>query len=245
MSLNFDDYYDLLQVDTTASLEEIQRAYRKTKALYSPDSPALYSMFSKEEAQELVQVIETAYKTLSNPNLRAQYDQQRMSPQAEWEEASNVQDDAIYGLSGESSGDFSSISAANSPSTNFPGESPDLMSNVVEPAPQPASNQKLGTTRFGNYVLDPEVEEYIKSVELIDGPFLKTVREYKGISIDQIASITKIGGHHLAAIENNDFTQLPPVVFSKAFVKQYAQLVGLDPQKCSDSYADLMKKEQK
>ncbi|MEC9283060.1 MAG: helix-turn-helix domain-containing protein [Bdellovibrionota bacterium] len=244
MSLNFDDYYDLLQVDPAASLEEIQRAYRKTKALYSPDSPALYSMFSKEEATELIHVIETAYKTLSSPNLRAEYDQQRMRPKGAWDQSSNVQDDAIYGLSGESSGDFSNMDSNPSQSVGFSGDSPDLMSNVVEPSPQPTSNQKLGNTRFGNYVLDPEVEEYIQSVEVIDGPFLKTVREYKGVSIDQIASITKIGGHHLAAIENNDFSQLPPVVFSKAFVKQYAQLVGLDPQKCSDAYAEMMKKEQ-
>lgn len=244
MSLNFDDYYDLLQVDSTASLEEIQRAYRKTKALYSPDSPALYSMFSKEEATELIHVIETAYKTLSNPNSRAEYDQKRSQPQGDWENSASVQDDAIYGLSGESSGDFSSMAPAPSTNTSFPGDSPDLMTNAVEPSPEPANNQRLGSTRFGNYVLDPEVEEYIQSVETIDGPFLKTVREYKGISIDQIASITKIGGHHLAAIESNDFSQLPPVVFSKAFVKQYAQLVGLDPQRCSDAYAEMMKKEQ-
>ncbi len=67
-------YYELLEVTTSASLDEIQKAYSRTKKLYSLDRPALYSMFSKEEAQELLHLIETAYQTLSHKMRRLNYD---------------------------------------------------------------------------------------------------------------------------------------------------------------------------
>lgn len=234
MLANFDDYYDLLGVDPKAKLEEIQLAYRKTRSLYSPDSPAIYSMFSREEANQLLQLVDKAYQVLSQPQRRMEYDLQRAQGQRQDSFSEDGQDQAIYGLSGESSGEFSEHRSPISSQTNFPAQAIESSSAVQ------AESKDHGHTRFGPYRMDPEVENYICNEQNIDGQFLKTVREYKCVALDQIASVTKIGNHHLIAIEQNDFANLPPPVFTKAFVKQYAQLIGLDAQKCADSYAKSM-----
>ncbi|NUN98501.1 MAG: hypothetical protein HUU16_20275, partial [Candidatus Omnitrophica bacterium] len=45
-------YYEILDIKATASLGEIEQAYRKSKSLYGGDSMALYSLYTPEERQE-------------------------------------------------------------------------------------------------------------------------------------------------------------------------------------------------
>lgn len=68
------NFYEILELDPSATLQEIETAYHRTKETYSPSSPALYSMFSAEEAQELHSLIEKAYATLTHPDKRKEYD---------------------------------------------------------------------------------------------------------------------------------------------------------------------------
>lgn len=68
------NYYELLEVPNTATQDIIHRAYLKAKETYSNDNPALYTVFTKEEAVELLSIIEEAYSTLSNSESRKQYD---------------------------------------------------------------------------------------------------------------------------------------------------------------------------
>lgn len=67
-------YYDILEIPITASPNDIQKAYNKTKEAYSPSSPALYTIFTAEEAQQLNCLIDTAFSVLINPLRRAEYD---------------------------------------------------------------------------------------------------------------------------------------------------------------------------
>ncbi len=66
------------------------------------------------------------------------------------------------------------------------------------------------------------------------GQELQKARLDKGLSLDDIQQTTKIQKRYLAAIENGQFDQLPGVFYERAFVRQYANAVGLD-------VADFMK----
>ena len=59
------NYYEILEVKPTAGSSEIYSAYQRARTTYSPNSPALYSMFTPEEAKQLMALIEEAYQTLS------------------------------------------------------------------------------------------------------------------------------------------------------------------------------------
>jgi cytoskeleton protein RodZ len=62
------------------------------------------------------------------------------------------------------------------------------------------------------------------------GSKLRAARERRGVSLRQIADRTKIAVAVLEALERNDISRLPGGIFSRAFVRSYAQEVGLDPE---------------
>ncbi len=68
------NYYEILEINSTAAEHEIHEAYQRAKATYSVDSPALYTMFTPQEAQALNRLIEEAYSVLGNQRLRVAYD---------------------------------------------------------------------------------------------------------------------------------------------------------------------------
>ncbi len=68
------DYYEVLNINRSASQQEIQRAYIVAKAAYQKDSLAHYNLVSEGERKEMMTQIELAYLTLSHPRKRKKYD---------------------------------------------------------------------------------------------------------------------------------------------------------------------------
>ncbi len=62
------------------------------------------------------------------------------------------------------------------------------------------------------------------------GEFFKQVRETKGLTIDEVASKTRIRTDFLKALEDGNFAVLPDQVFAKGFVRTYARSLGLDEE---------------
>lgn len=61
------------------------------------------------------------------------------------------------------------------------------------------------------------------------GQLLKRTREEKKISLEDVQKETKIQRRYLEAIEQGNFDILPGHFYVRAFVKSYAEAVGLDP----------------
>lgn len=59
------------------------------------------------------------------------------------------------------------------------------------------------------------------------GKILKTTRTRKFLTIEEVSNITKIKEHYLAALEAEDFEQLPARVYSVGFINNLANLYDL------------------
>ncbi|PGM64198.1 helix-turn-helix domain-containing protein [Bacillus cereus] len=68
------------------------------------------------------------------------------------------------------------------------------------------------------------------------GQKLKEAREAKGLSMDQLHEITKIQKRHLVAIEEGNYDVLPGAFYARAFIKQYADAVGLNGEELLVEY---------
>jgi curved DNA-binding protein CbpA len=68
------NHYEILETHTSATRDEIERAYRLALATYSDDSLAGYSVFAEGDAAELRERIEAAYRVLSDSRMRSEYD---------------------------------------------------------------------------------------------------------------------------------------------------------------------------
>ncbi len=71
-------------------------------------------------------------------------------------------------------------------------------------------------------------EEENKSANLNKLPELKTIREARGVRIEDISRKTMISITILNAIENGEFHLLPAPVYAKKFIRIYAEAIGVD-----------------
>lgn len=68
---------------------------------------------------------------------------------------------------------------------------------------------------------------------------LRRHRQRAGLSLDELASTTRIKRELLDAFENNDLSAWPRGVYARAWVRAYASVVGLDPIDTVDEFCRL------
>ena len=68
------------------------------------------------------------------------------------------------------------------------------------------------------------------------GEKFRKEREKKHFSLDDVASVTKIGTRMLQAIEEENFDRLPGGVFNKGFIRTYAKHLGMNDEKAVADY---------
>ena len=71
------------------------------------------------------------------------------------------------------------------------------------------------------------------------GPRLRRERERRGISLDTIALRTNVSVELWAGLENNDFSLWPGGLFARAFVRDYANAIGIDAEEAVDDFCRL------
>ncbi|MDC3416332.1 helix-turn-helix domain-containing protein [Aquibacillus salsiterrae] len=70
------------------------------------------------------------------------------------------------------------------------------------------------------------------------GTRLKEAREQKKLSLEDVQKITKIQTRYLQAIEKGNFDIMPGNFYVRAFIKEYATAVDLDPDQLMDEYKE-------
>lgn len=252
------NYYEVLEVAADATQAEIHKAYQRAKATYSQDNPALYGMFSQDEARELMRLIEEAYAVLGNQALRKTYDGTLLG-----KSASNVaahvnapipgavarsvesQHKALPDLGSPAATSSAAASPTNPPASSAStpavvseGRLPDGSEFVVRKreSPKPNLPPGMGRTPFSTYKIDDTFEAEIAAATEFDGALLLKIRTYKNLNLEKMSEATRISRTYLSAVESSDFKNLPAAVFVRGFVVQMARVLGLEEQKVASAY---------
>jgi len=87
-------------------------------------------------------------------------------------------------------------------------------------------------------MLSPDFDD-IKDFSQL-GQYLKSIREERNISIEEIHKETKIRKRYLDAIENGEFSIIPGGdVYVKGFLRNYSICIGIEPSSIIDLYNKL------
>ena len=71
------------------------------------------------------------------------------------------------------------------------------------------------------------------------GSELRSARERAALSLEDLFARTRIPLRHLRSIEENDFSNVPPGIFVRSFIRTYAREVGVDPAPLIAEYRAL------
>ena len=76
----------------------------------------------------------------------------------------------------------------------------------------------------------------MKVPESVNGATLKTLREARGLSVDQIAALSKVGSRFLKALEEDRHDALPGRVFARGFLIEYARAIRVPESEIVERY---------
>src|SRR3954464_4521457 len=99
-------------------------------------------------------------------------------------------------------------------------------------------------TSSGNHWSDPRRENCACQGSAMSeretfGPRLRRERERRGISLDTLAARTNVSTELWLGLESNGFSKWPGGLFARAFVRDYARVVGLDADELVDDFCRL------
>ena len=220
------NYYDVLEIPTNASPQDIESAYVRARNAYSGDSVALYSLMTKDECDSVLGQIEEAYSVIGFPEKRREYDRLRGFNQSgfaqNYSNPSPVQGNAFENARPKDAVQYE-----------------DFGSNLIEAKVSKITAQK----KFGlDYEENTEFDKQIADATNFTGSFLKKIREYKNATIERMAEMTRISKTHITALENEDLAKLPADVYVRGYVYQYAKVLKLNPDTVAASFLLNFKK---
>jgi len=193
------NYYEMLDVPSNASALEIRSAYNAALQMYQPDSLVSYSLFSQEERNKILSLVEKAYLTLINEAQRAQYDRE-LNPEG-------TKKDTGESVSAKKPVNIFDINRQKFNATARKNNNTELKTKITQ-------NKKI-------------IE--ILSKQDIRGSDLHAIRNELGIAIETIHQETKIRLDYLHYIEEDKSEKLPAAVFLKGFIKAYLKSLCIEP----------------
>ncbi len=72
------------------------------------------------------------------------------------------------------------------------------------------------------------------------GSYLRSLRETKGGSLEDMSRATRVGVRHLEALESNQLSDLPAPVFVKGFIRAYCSFLSERPDEALVRYQELI-----
>ena len=208
------NYYELLEVNPLATSQEIHKAYERVRRVYEPNSVALYSLFTPEETSAIHQRIEDAYRTLVYEDNRRRYDALLRSMNELPEPPPPPPPPKPRYQVQQAQPSFSL------PTENRYTSAPEALPSAPQPVPQAAEPVSPVSQHIGEFT----------------GLAMKVLREQRGVTLRNIADLTKVSARYLEYIEEENFAKLPARAYIRGFLSLYAKALGCEPERVISDY---------
>src|SRR5262245_39396251 len=70
------------------------------------------------------------------------------------------------------------------------------------------------------------------------GTYLSHLRQERGLSIEELARVTRVAPRFLEALEREDFSLQPAPVFTKGYIRAYCQALGVPAEEALSRYRE-------
>jgi hypothetical protein len=256
------DYYDLLEVRPDAVPAEIEEAYKRQMELLSGDSLATYGLFVADDLVHFRQRVEEAHRVLSDPARRRAYDVAAgHAPEPAEAEAVAAAEPLVAreAVAGDEPAATPVATAGPPPEEDVPApeEAAEAVPPVEHPPEAPRVPEAAALPPFGpsgpqgpatppaEAPAGPEAGEAQGAAarteaaaggERFDGPAMRAVREKKRITLSSISQNTRIAEYYLEYIEAERFDSLPPPIYLRSYIRQYAAAIGVDEDRAVEGF---------
>jgi curved DNA-binding protein CbpA len=260
-------YYELLEVPTGASEEQIRSAYQRALERSSAGAEAVEA----GHLEELRELLGKAATELTDPVKRTNYDrtlQIGAAPPAAWEpepENQLAMDELLDSAEGPRLRPSERLAEA---ARRMRGrEAPRSVSSrqvvqrqaaqmskqhaQLDRAPQLAEESAIANAEAalihasarGEHLRNRPVD--IPPDAIFNGDLLRRVRQGRGLAVHEVAERTRIPLKHLENIEAGRYNQLPATVYLRGILTSLSKELGLDPTRVTKDYIQLMSKGQR
>lgn len=257
------NYYLVLDIVPGVSQNEIHHAYKRAKMTYSQDSLAAYSLIEEENTSQILDEIEKAYEILGHPSKRREYDiKMGFSTWSDEEVTREQLKDELSRPSVTSDSEEKEDLVASNPfdSIDYSGGVGEDSSNDVPAGAKVEKNFSEAESTphirvvskgdsFGDeesYEPNEGFEDEIQECTSLSGEFLKAVRVYRQLSVEQLANCTKLSATRISSLEEEDVENYPLPVYLRGHVAIICQALRIpDAEKLARTYVDRLREEGK
>lgn len=251
---DYKKYYRILEIDTSASIDEIERAYLHLKELYSSDSMITFPVedeFEENKKEEIIGQIEDAYEKLKSYMERKDKKEELVitiekTPPTEDEkaqkgEAEEIKEEKIEEIKIEVDKNVKEEEVEEVPVEEseevIEEEIDEVQEEKIEDVEEAAEEVKgEAVEEIKDEEIEEEQGEEIAVPVSYNGKKFKELRQKLKIKLDKVSDEIDIPQKVLKNIELEKFGSLPEGGYVRWYVMKYAEYLSIDPQNAANDY---------
>jgi len=248
-----ENYYQILEVQKTASLVEIRYAYEGKLEETQLEAFAAYSLLPEEETEEKLLHFSQAFVTLANPVARAKYDDELQQSMVSAEMQPVTEKEKIKKLYSKKSvrGKTKTVPPHPSPPKKVKAEKEiEIKKSVTRDVVVESQAERLGNYHklaAKNELAEESLEEFYSTFRThggklsYNGTILQQIRKIKSVTLEELAQITCIRKTYLRAIEDENFSKFTSEIYLKGYLLCYVEALQLPKEQVLTDYILLYK----
>ena len=248
-----ENYYQILEVQKTASLVEIRYAYEGKLEETQLEAFAAYSLLPEEETEEKLLHFSQAFVTLANPVARAKYDDELQESMVSAEMQPVTEKEQIKKLYSKKSvrGKTKTVPLPLLPPKKAKAEKEiEIKKSVIKKIVEETHAERLGNYQklsAKNKLAEESLEEFYSTFRThggklsYNGTILQQIRKIKSVTLEELAQITCIRKTYLRAIEDENFSKFTSEIYLKGYLLCYIEALQLPKEQVLTDYVLLYK----